>query len=493
MSASQDGEAGSAVCSRVLDFISAHNLIAPGEKIILGFSGGPDSLALLDIMGALTASGSLSTHIVLAHMNHCMRGEAADRDQEFCRETARRRGLHLVTSVIPVESHRRRGESPEQAARRLRYDFLLQTALAERAAKIAVAHHADDVAETLLLRLIRGCGLYGLAAMPPIRRLKSGSDVSLVRPLLPAYKSEIVEYLNARRLAYRLDQSNTDIKYRRNSIRVHLLPKLQQNSEGAVLKERLFRVNLLACETRSRLETLADAAWDSTVNDLREGGLCLSTKAISAYARPLRTAMFRRAIQIIGGCEGRAPALKRMHWTGLDAMLKKPPGCLMSLPGGLTARREHGAIVIFRHPGRKDTEIHPLHLPGQSGPVAGLYRVCAALEDLSGLGNAAGAVNKDNRMVVHLDADAVELPLSVRTRRPGDRFQPLGAPGMRKLKRFFIDRKIPLRKRDETPLVLDAAGRIIWVAGEEIADFCRVTAETEHVIQLSLERDAVDL
>ncbi len=474
---------GENICRRVLDDISEYGLFVPGERVVVGLSGGPDSVALLNILLELTRTGALALELVAAHMNHSLRQRAADADQGFCEEMAEKCGLRCVTGTVPVQSNRERGESVEQAARRLRYDFLLRVAGAEGAGTIAVAHHADDVAETLLLRMLRGCGLYGLAAVAPARPVQSGSDVSLVRPLLNLRKRELMDYLRGMDAPYRIDSSNTDTKYRRNDLRTHLIPALQE-AGCTGLTARLSRINFLACAARSRLEALADAHWERVLCDRDAQGVSFYGGRLLGLSKALRIALFRRAIQGLCVRENRAPGLKREHWRGLDEMLRRPPGTSLSLPGKLMARREHGSIFIFREEQERHADSVPLPVPGRSGPVGAHQRISALVKKIPDGTDLPDIVGEQDPLTAHLDADKVPLPLSLRTRRAGDRFHPLGAPGGRKLKRFLIDRKIPLRERDRIALVIDARGRIIWVAGEEIADFCKLTTAPANIIEL---------
>ncbi len=471
---------------RVLSFIKEHSLFAPGEKVVLGFSGGPDSMALLHILAGLNKSRALRLELVLAHMNHSLRGSCADADQQFCRETAKKFGFKFVSSTVSVREKRKKGESLEQAGRRLRYDFLHEAAKNEGAKKVAVAHHADDVAETLVLRMLRGCGLYGLAGMAPARLLKRGSDVVLTRPLLDVRKNDIIAYLEAVRAGYRIDNSNADPAYLRNYLRIKLIPELEFSCKGS-FTERLSEINRLANEVRTHNETRVESVWDELVCGTCKDGLSLSAEAMAACSRSLRTALFRRAICRLAGFPDSVPDLKRDHWTELDSLLFHEPGRSVSLPGGLRARREHGSIFLFGERAEKKWGETELIIPGRSGQVAGGVRITASMIRVSAGQNATRLVDSGNRQVAHLAPEKVDMPLKVRTRRPGDRFRPLGSPGSCKLKKFFIDRKIPLRDRDSTALVLDRQGRIIWVAGFEIADFCKLTGEEEKVLEFSIE------
>ncbi len=475
----------SSVSDRVAEHIIRHDMFHRGERVVLGFSGGPDSVALMNIIWDLKRREDFSCELVLAHMNHCLRGADADAEQKFCQEQAQKSGLEFVASSVSVHEHGRSGETVESAARRLRYEFLKRVAIEKKSTKIAVAHHADDVAETLLLRLMRGCGLYGLAAMPPVRPIEFGSDIRLIRPLLCVSKNDLLTYLDSIGARYCIDRSNFDLCYDRNFIRQKLMPKLQAGLNGA-LNDGLLALNFDACQLRDYFEDMVDVYSSAISHHAEGGGVSLDSKELVKIGKNLRIAIFRRAIQNVQHNRDKAPELSRDHWKCLDEMLFKNPGRSLTLPGKVLARREHSSIYIFKKARKAETHRIELPIPGSCGPVGEYDGIRASIE--KGLETKGGldAVKKKGRCIAYLNLRKLELPLFVRLRRPGDRFYPLGAPGERKLKDFFIDRKIPLRRRDRIPVVIDADNRIIWVAGEEIADFCKLKGPEEECLKLQV-------
>jgi len=190
---------------RVVEFVSREALLRPGDGVVVGLSGGADSVALALLLEEVSRSGALPMRLVLAHLNHCLRGAESDADEEFCRGFARRESLELEAARVPVAERVRPGESLEQAARRVRFRFLLDVARRRGFRAVALGHHADDVAETVLMRLLRGCGLWGLGALAPVRAWGGEGDaVRIIRPLLELRKAELLAFLARRGQGWRM-------------------------------------------------------------------------------------------------------------------------------------------------------------------------------------------------------------------------------------------------------------------------------------------------
>lgn len=469
---------------RVKAFIKRHNLFSDGDAVVIGLSGGLDSSVLLHMLNVLNRENRINLRLIPAHLNHCLRGKAADDDHKFCRSAASSYGLKLVSSAVSVSGQRQKNESLEQAGRRLRYEFFRATAEKHGAQKIAVAHHAGDLSESVILRLQRGCGLYGLAAMQPKRPLNRNEKLSLVRPLLCAGKKDLYDYSAANDLDYRTDATNSDPAFMRNHVRINLIPELKKTYDSGSLDRCLAEMCAAACEIKSRVEKIAGEHWESIVREKDAESISLDTDGLLKLYGAVRISVFRRALQHLCGATAAAPGLSRKHWQNLDAALTYQPGYSVSLPGDIMARKEHGCIYFFSGPGKKYAARALLDVPGSATPP-GQYEAIKARLITVKQGESARYVSPGERLNCHLDAAELKLPLEIRTRRTGDVFHPLGAAGSRRLKRFFIDRKIPLHRRELIPLVLDASGRIVWVVGEEIADFCKLSRKTEKIVGLS--------
>lgn len=470
------------LCHRIARFASGHGLLEAGETVLAAFSGGPDSVALVLILRSLSEGGRLPLELHLAHLNHQLRPEA-DREERFCREFAEEKGLPLTVERVDVRGRAAEAEgSVESVARELRYSFLSRAARAVGAHIVATAHHADDVAETVLMRLLRGAGVNGLGAVPARRALSEG--VTLVRPLMNVRKKELLAYLEERKQSFCRDASNRDTEYMRNRVRHELIPLLRREYPCFSV-ESLVALNESAAEATDVIQRAADELWPRLCVEGREDELTLDAGVFREAPAAVRKAVAVRAVRQLG-----APTplpLRAEHYRTLAALGGREPGSEADLPGGLRARREQGLIHFSRRSEAAPVPPRKLAVPGKvEVPECG-YRLRAELLP-SGHVGPEEAKARASELEEFLSAEPVQAPLTVRTRRPGDTFHPLGAPGRKKLKEFFIDARVPRHRRDRTPLVTDAEGRILWVVGHRIDDRFRLSTETKEVLHLRAEK-----
>lgn len=482
------------LATRAFEFIQRHELIAPSETVLVGFSGGPDSVALALILEELTESRARPMAVQLAHLNHSLRGTESDGDEEFCHQFAQERGLALETQRVEPGKLARAGCSLEEAARRARYAFLLQVASRKGVKTIALAHQADDVAETVLMRVLRGCGVRGLGAVPPAR--PAGSPAArIVRPLLKLRKAELLDYLVRHGQPFRRDSSNWDTTFLRNRIRHELLPILEGEC-AADITGSLCELNAVAVEINALMDGALDSRWRGLCSEVGADEMAFDAEAYASLQPALRKLAVRRALEMLSPQAHDGPGLTRDHYEAVSALAERPVGSQLSLPGGFVARGEHGLILIRKHRGGcavgsrgeagKFSPPAELAVPGETAfPGAGARIATRVIG--SPPGGPAELIARAGPHEVFLCLDALELPLTVRTRRPGDRFFPLGAPGQRKLKQFFVDRKVPRHRRDSCPLVVDAAGRIAWVVGHEIAEPFKLSGAGTRALHLKAE------
>lgn len=428
-------------------------LFAPGDRLLVAVSGGPDSVALLFLVRALAPELGLS--LCLAHLDHGLRGESSRADALWVKELAARLGLPYLVGASEVKKRSAaRKESIETAARAARYDFLLRTAARMKIRTIVLGHHADDLAETVLMRLLRGCGPEGLIGMRPLSRR---GRFLIVRPLLPFWRAEILDYLRAVRISYRRDATNRDRRFLRNRVRRTLLPYLEKRYNPR-LKEILVHL--------SRLE--AERTGGGGISN-RAGGL---KKALAAAS---------------------VPALNRRHWSALNDLRRKKNGSRVSLPGGRQAKKEKGRLIITK--GEKTVSRRPyryrLPIPGEAAVQEAGVKIVARLVrrpriPRKGKGSFRvywRRIPPRGERIEYLDLDKISRPLVVRSRLPGDRYRPLGPGGSRKVKEIMIDEKIPPERRPLIPLVADRK-RVVWLAGFRPSEECRVAAAARRVLEL---------
>ncbi len=469
-----------ALPQQILATVRRRELFAPDAHLVLAFSGGPDSVALARGLLDLNENADLRVRITLAHLNHGIRGAESDREEEFCRDFAEAHGLPLcVERTEPAEW---KEGSLEAEARRRRYDFLGRYAREADACAVATGHHADDVAETVLFRMVRGAGVRGLGAMAPARPL--GDDypgIRLVRPMFSIRRESILRYLDREGQVYCRDSSNADTSYSRNRIRHVLIPMLEKEFPTFSV-ESLCALNDAAIEATELTEGVLDGMWPNLCQRSGPEEVLLDADALTEAPTAVRKAAADRALSIL--CHERpVPALRAEHYEAFAELAHQRVGARTDLPGGVFARREHGLVYVTRGKNQPARKTWTLEVPGTTRLTE--LRVVVRAEVLSEeelTPEQAAERALDN--AVFLDLDRIRLPLAVRLRRPGDRFQPLGSGKPTKLKRFLIGRKVPLHRRQRMPLVVDADGNIVWVVGCEISQAHRLTPETGRVLHL---------
>ena len=453
--------------SRVEAFVRRHGLIAPGGRVVVACSGGPDSLALASVLLSFREKWRLSLRI--AHFEHGIRGEASLADAEFVRAFAEAKGLpfDVVHEDIPACAKHAR-LSLETAARERRYEFL-ETAARKmgNGALIATGHHAGDQAETVLMHLLRGSGIDGIAGMRP----RAGNRI---RPLLFLTREEILAYLEAKGLTPRWDETNLLPDAARNRIRLEVLPSLRSYSPTA--EAALCRFAETGAEVAEFLRDSVNEVWDKAVTE-EEGVFFLRKEIYRARSAALRKAILRRLAEEAGLRQ----SLEFSHYEALDGLcLFGETGKRLTLPDHCIAECRHGVVALRRAPETPvawdETE---LSLTGWTRIEAiGLTVYASTWSEGAALPDASTA---------WIDVDALKLPLSIRRRRDGDAFR-LEGNGRQKVKSLLIDRKVPRALRDRVP-VFTAGGEIFWVGGLRRAAVALVTKETKRAVVLRMVWD----
>ena len=446
---------------------------------VVAVSGGPDSVCLLDLLALMRERGDLTLSLHAAHLNHRLRGAESDADEAFVRELCNARGLPLTVETCDVNAVRAdRGGSLEEAAREERYAFLSEAAQETEAEVVAVGHTADDQIETVLHRIIRGAGLKGLRGMSVSRLLGDGSAVRLVRPLLGARRAAVLEHLAGRGLSFREDASNADTRLTRNRLRHRLLPLIESEYNPA-FGESLLR---LARSAADAYELTQDVAYTAASDCVDGGRIDVSAFGlVHGAARPL---LIDAAVAAV---RADAPQFDADHYDAIvDLAFAGRDGARIDLPGGLAAVRSGEAVEFLLRPDAEEpAEVEAvLNVPGQTEvPGAGLT-VEATVLPRSGF-DLAAFLGVKTRYDEVLDLDAAGGPLVLRSRRPGDRFRPLGGSGHKTVGDFLTDLKVPAAERRRT-WVVTAAGRPVWVVGYRLDNGVKVTEKTKRLLHLSV-------
>lgn len=464
------------LAARTLRTIRRRGLLDRGARVVAAVSGGSDSVALAYLLRELHEAGELAL-VSMAHFHHGLRGEAADEDERFCRELAERLSAPIDVERADVRALARETRaSIEEAARAARYAFFERAATRARADRVAVGHTRDDQAETFLLRLFRGAGPRGLAGILPRVR-------AIVRPLLDTSRAELREYLGARGIAFREDETNRDTAIPRNRIRLEVLPYLRERVSPAV-GDVLAREAEVAREDAEYLDDAARVAAD-TIVERRAAARAIDRAAL--LARP--AAIARRIVRL--AMAELAPG-RFVGFAHVQAVLDLAAGAVpagVDLPGQRAELIAGNVVLSSKGPGRAGSPPSPgfhyeLPVPGEIWVSEGACAISA--EKISRGAPERLLAGRGDLAVVR--AAGLGDTLGVRGRRPGDAFRPLGLGGRKKLQDFFVDRKVPRTERDRVPLVVDARDRIVWVAGHAVAEDFRVTDGMEPVIILRLKQ-----
>lgn len=457
--------------------IQEEHLLNTGDTIVVAVSGGPDSVALLHILFLLAEARNWQ--LIIAHVNHQFRGEESDREAQFVAEYAERLGLPCEIGVLNVPQFIRESHMNGQAAaRELRYAFLLQVAEQYQAKRIALAHHADDQAETLLMRLVRGTGTLGLTGIPIRRSIK---NVELIRPLLRIYKSEVLQHCEQHGLSFCMDSSNILNKYVRNQVRHELIPLLKQYNPQ--LPEALNRLADVMGLEDDYLKQEVDAAFQKLV--------VIGTKGLqlprSGFAL-MHPALQRRLIKLI--LSYLAPNVSSFDFLTTEnvrsAILQDTPTTLtLTLGGNILFTREYEQTLFQL----KSAMSSGFHFKLESGE--------GQLELPDGmLLSYFISDTKEQRPIrpsrthetAFFDLNLLSFPLDVRNRHNGDRMEIHGLNGSKKVKDIFIDAKLPQRLRNQVPLIVDAAERVLWIPGFRRSVHAIASSNTTQLLCMELQR-----
>ncbi|MDW8325598.1 MAG: tRNA lysidine(34) synthetase TilS [Anaerolineales bacterium] len=467
-------------------YIETHRLFRPGDHLVLGVSGGPDSLCLLDVLTELSGDWSLTLYV--AHLNHGLRAEAAA-EAERVRAEAEARGWRFFLEEVDAGTYAAGHKlSREEAARVLRYDFLARTAQHVGASIIAVAHTADDQAETVLMHFLRGSGLAGLRGMLPKTKLGDWrlemshqspiADLYLVRPLLSTSRASVEAYCAARRLKPVYDPSNADTTFFRNRLRHELLPLLQTYNPN--IRAVLGRTSEVLAGEFEIVRQAVEQAWQALARVEREH-IAFDLQRWRSLDPPLQRALLRRAVSHLRA------HLRDVDFVPIETAVRFSrsalPGRVCDVVAGLCLAVEPGRLVL-RAWDYEQAMPDDLPLLDENAALTAGWRFLSA-ELSSGLPNFEAEATAWRQFV---DAQTLTGPLHLRAPRPGDRFQPLGLAGhSTKLSDFFTNRKVPVALRSRWPLVVSGEA-IVWVAGLRLDERFKVTENTRRVMRLEFVR-----
>ncbi|MFZ1979393.1 MAG: tRNA lysidine(34) synthetase TilS [Bacteroidota bacterium] len=448
---------------RMETFLLRNHLITPRQSILLAVSAGIDSMVMLELFNLLRHRWHLNLGIV--HINHQLRGAESEEDEEFVRSAAISHNFHFYSNRVDVKAfmHARRC-SKQEAARILRYEAIENIRTAVQADAVATAHQANDNAETLLLNIIRGTGIHGLAGIPIHR-----PNGRIIRPLLFATRKEIAAYAERHRIAFREDSSNASLVYRRNELRHKILPALQKhhhtdiinilNRVSAHMRVIETKLSLLLKKKRKALTQLADGTW---CLDLRQFSSLLPFMQEEFLAEMMRTLGMEVSEKHIGILKRLTTAQTgRRAVIGRRILVLRDRDSLFFVPDRKT--EEHKTDIVLNHEYRfEDFSFSAFSTPQKPKRFG------------------------DGHSVEYIDASKLGSRLSLRTWKHGDRFIPIGMQRTKKVSDFFADLKIPLHQKLQIP-IFESDGTIVWICGQRLDDRFKLTEETKKIIKLSYQ------
>lgn len=449
--------------------IHKFNMFQPGDKVVVGVSGGADSICLLNILKSLK---EYKLDLIVAHLNHGLRGAESDRDEKFVEKTAGELGLFYVSERADVEGYKSENNlSTEDAARQLRYRFFQKLLKEKQAHKIATAHNLEDQAETVLIRFLRGSGSQGLSGIPPVNN-------NIVRPLIEITREEIKKFLISENISWVEDSSNSSTEFTRNRIRHELLPVLKEyNPRIAEVLARSTDLFRSECEL---IDIHAESYFDSIFTQKHFGFLAM-TEAYKEQHKALRYSMIRKCIEKL---KGDLKAVSLSQILSIDEQIhSKNASSEFSLPGSLMFSKGHGLFVISESSFKNLNFSYRIDDFGESKYENEFTIITENSSDRTGWLDES---------VAFLSSKKIDFPITVRSFKPGDRFRPLGSKGFKKIKDYFIDQKVPRFLRKSIP-VFESGGEILWVGGFRVDERYKVGKGEDQFIKITVKKPEINL
>ncbi len=467
----------------VMDTIKKNRLIDYGDGIVVGISGGYDSVCLLHILYSIAEEYSLKLYPV--HINHMLRGDEAMRDEIFVRDFCGNLGLEAVVERIDVAKQARLEKiSLEEAGRNARYDTFNKVLEGKSAHKIAVAHSKNDQAETLLMRLFRGTGPEGLKGIEYRRN-------NIIRPLLDAERSSIEEYVDGQGLQAITDSSNLHTDYFRNRIRLKVLPEINA-AVGTDITSNLLRLSKILVADEDYLRYNSELYYKKAIVDKKSDFVELELESLVQLHRAVCSRVLRLAF---AEASGRTTGLEYVH---IDKLLQLVAdgrtGSRLDLPFDYMAVKSYTTIAIQKHTDHVvESFEYLLNPPCEIEISSTRCKIIAEVHDFDSTERCREFLtHKQDSVTEFFDYDIIknklckdkDFQLVVRNRRDGDIFKPLKANGTKKLKEYFIDKKVPREQRDSFPLI-SINKEIIWIIGNKTSDNYKVTDNTKSVLMIT--------
>lgn len=459
-----------------INYIEENNLLKKGDKVLVGLSGGPDSVCLLHLLHTIKQKYSLE--IGAAHINHMIRGEEALEDEKYAKNLCEKLGINFYSIRIEIEKiAKERGISTETAGRDERYAFFNKISNENGYTKIATAHNANDQAETIIMRMMRGTGLEGLGGIPVIR------DGKYIRPILFLERGYIEKYCIDNDLEPRIDKTNLENIYSRNKIRLDILPYMKENFNKDVVKA-INRMSLLLQEDNEFINSEAKKAF-SKYCIVKKDEIIIN-KELFDKEKAIITRVIRKALTTISNS---TYDFEMKHIKEVIELKDIGTNKRIDLPNGIYAKNIYGEIYLKKKEAliKRDNEISEIKLSKQNLDGLKIDFLGCSIEFNIKLKEKNLKFN-NNDLIKYFDYDKINEDVIIRKRKNGDKMIPLGMNGSKKIKDIFINMKIPKDYRDNIPII-EFDNEIAWLLGVKTSETFKVTNKTKRIIKIICKRE----
>lgn len=446
--------------------IKKHSMLREKDRVLAGLSGGPDSVCLLLLLNQLKDEYKLDLHAI--YIDHGLRPEEIPAEIKFCKKLCENLNISFITKSVDVISYAKElGLNKQEAARELRYKAFDEIALEKGANKIAIAHNADDQAETFFMRILRGSGQKGLSGIPPLRG-------KIIRPLIEIERNEIEEFLKSSSQSYVVDSSNIKKDYFRNWLRLSVMPEFQRKNPDLI--NTISRMSDIIREEDNYLELIVTKTLMKLIPKKTDKTIELFLVPLENMDRVILRRVLRRAIDAVKGLRG----ISFIHIEDIIGLIKNgDSGDRLYLPKGIRVIKGYSTLILTSDlPVKLGT--YSLEVPGEVILREAGILIKSSIEEHRAEGKA------QEKSVAIFDADKVKAPLTIRARKNGDFFYPAGFGKKKKLQDFFVDEKVPRDERDKVPIILSGE-EIIWIAGYRGDERFNITSDTKKIVMLEIK------
>lgn len=451
--------------NRIKSTILKHSMLSGGETVLIGLSGGPDSVCLLHVLHKLRGELKLMLHAI--YIDHGLRPDETPAEIEFCKKICDELAVPFSVRAIDVKTYAKdHGLSKQDAARDLRYRIFEETAFEIKADKIALGHNADDQTETFLMRAMRGAGPKGLSGIPPVRG-------KIIRPLIETGRNEIEEFLEGKKTAYIIDSSNLKEDYLRNWMRLTFMPEIKKANPD--ITETLSRTMEILREEERYFDIIVTKTLMKLISRKTDTRIELFLTPMESMEKVILRRVLRRAIDETRGLR----SIGYIHIEQIIDMIRNGRhGDRLYLPKGLRVIKNYAILVMTSETPHR-ISAYTLNVPGEVVILETKTVIRTSIEE-------SAEDYGDGKSVVVLDGDRTGLSLIVRARSNGDFFYPMGFGKKKKLQDFFVDVKVPRDERDSVPIVV-LKNNIVWIAGYRADERFKVSDKTKRFLRFEIK------